>query len=328
MLNHHYQPILFRTALLLVCVALLPIAVGALVTTMHAGMAFYDWPSSDGYGMLSYPWLKSAGDKFVEHGHRLAGMLVGIVTIIFTVVFFRKESRLWMKACVVLILLAVIVQGLLGGARVLQDQPKWALVHFNFAAIVFTGMVSIAFFSSKSWFDSAERFRSANSPTKVGFAVLLPLAFLVPLAIYGQMILGGIERHFYIMRDRHVEMALLVTLCVLTNLVIAWKSGYDWLRRPATLLAVLVLSQGMLGAGAWLTKYGWPPAGYVAEQGSVSAKIVQSTHAIAAMFLLATSVVYLLRVVRLNHLMNAQPQISHLRNSSCQTSLTVGGGVS
>ena len=53
-----YIPWLHRLAVLTACVALLPILLGALVTTKDAGMAFPDWPSSDGHNMLFYPWLK------------------------------------------------------------------------------------------------------------------------------------------------------------------------------------------------------------------------------------------------------------------------------
>src|SRR5262249_6898084 len=74
----------FRLALLMAAIALLPIGLGAVVTTVEAGMAFADWPTSDGYDMLWYPWLTSTGDKFLEHGHRLAGMLIGIVSLFFT----------------------------------------------------------------------------------------------------------------------------------------------------------------------------------------------------------------------------------------------------
>ncbi len=81
-----YQPWVFRLAVLTAGVALLPIVMGGLVTTLQAGMAFPDWPSSDGHGMLSYPWLKSTGDKFLEHGHRLAGMLIGCVSIVLAIV--------------------------------------------------------------------------------------------------------------------------------------------------------------------------------------------------------------------------------------------------
>ena len=58
-----YRPLLHWTAVVTACLSLLPISVGALVTTLDAGMAFADWPSSDGQNMLLYPWLESIRDK-------------------------------------------------------------------------------------------------------------------------------------------------------------------------------------------------------------------------------------------------------------------------
>jgi heme a synthase len=96
-----YQPLVHRFAVATALMALVPIAVGAIVTTLDAGMAFRDWPSSDGHSMLAYPWLESAGHKFVEHGHRLAGMAIGLVCIAFVLVALVYEPRRWAKvACI------------------------------------------------------------------------------------------------------------------------------------------------------------------------------------------------------------------------------------
>src|SRR5580700_9325361 len=95
MRTDRYQPVLFWLAIATAGAALLPIVVGALVTTLDAGMAFRDWPTSDGQGMLTYPWLKSAGDKFVEHGHRLAGIVIGCVSIVFACSVWLFEPRRW-----------------------------------------------------------------------------------------------------------------------------------------------------------------------------------------------------------------------------------------
>ena len=51
------------------------------MTSTASGMAFPDWPTSAGHPMLAYPWLRSTGKAFVEHGHRLAGMTIGILTL-------------------------------------------------------------------------------------------------------------------------------------------------------------------------------------------------------------------------------------------------------
>ena len=48
-----YQPWLHRYAALTAATALLlPILMGALVTTLDAGMAFPDYPTSDGHNMF------------------------------------------------------------------------------------------------------------------------------------------------------------------------------------------------------------------------------------------------------------------------------------
>jgi hypothetical protein len=48
--------------------ALLPISIGAVVTTVDAGMAFADWPVGRRGDALSLAEI--TGDKFLEHGYR------------------------------------------------------------------------------------------------------------------------------------------------------------------------------------------------------------------------------------------------------------------
>ncbi len=113
------DPLIRRLASVTCFVALLPIGMGALVTTLKAGMAFADWPSSDGHNMLLYPWFKDFfdhPDKFVEHGHRLAGVLIGLVSIALAVAGWIRGGRT-IRILLTTILISVIVQGLLGGAR-------------------------------------------------------------------------------------------------------------------------------------------------------------------------------------------------------------------
>lgn len=71
---------------------------GGHVNTTHSGMAFPDWPTSNGSAMLTYApsqWFMQ-GEKFWEHGHRLFASLVGAVTVLLLVVSYRalpKERR-------------------------------------------------------------------------------------------------------------------------------------------------------------------------------------------------------------------------------------------
>ena len=115
---------LHRFAVATCCAALLPIVVGAIVTTMKWGMAFYDWPSSDGHGMFAYPWFGSTIDKFTEHGHRLAGITIGCFSIVLAACAWKTESRSWVRWLATAVLAGVILQGLLGGGRVLANDPR------------------------------------------------------------------------------------------------------------------------------------------------------------------------------------------------------------
>lgn len=54
------------------------ISVGSLVTSMEAGLAVDDWPTSFGYNMFLFPFTKMVAGAFYEHSHRLIGTLVGM----------------------------------------------------------------------------------------------------------------------------------------------------------------------------------------------------------------------------------------------------------
>jgi len=117
--SSHYRPGLawfafFGSAWVFVLVAL-----GALTTTLGAGMAFPDWPLSNG-SVNPHGWLTEI-DKFAEHSHRLSGTLMGLITIGLAVWLHRTEKRAWLRRLGWWALAIVIFQGLLGGTRVLWD---------------------------------------------------------------------------------------------------------------------------------------------------------------------------------------------------------------
>ena len=55
--TNQYQPWLHRIALATPLIALVTVIAGALVTSKNAGMAFRDWPTSDGYSMVCQSWI-------------------------------------------------------------------------------------------------------------------------------------------------------------------------------------------------------------------------------------------------------------------------------
>ena len=71
------------------------IFMGAMTVSTRSGMAFPDWPTSDGVLWPSWNYFTAQEDRFYEHGHRLLGQFVGylaIVVLIFSRFFLRFFS--------------------------------------------------------------------------------------------------------------------------------------------------------------------------------------------------------------------------------------------
>lgn len=290
---------LSRYAALTAVVALLPIGMGALVTTLDAGMAFLDWPTSDGQNMFLYPWLRdfhANRDKFVEHGHRLAGSLIGLFSIGLVILTRRCELRGWVRAASLGILGAVVLQGLLGGFRVIADARVAALVHGLFASLIFSAMTLFALATSSKWTTAGS---SARSPISGRLKIL---AVVTPLAVLGQGILGGLVRHLGLALHEHLGGAILSTGLIVAAIVAAWRTGHSWLRSASMGLLVMLLVQLVLGAGAWVTRFGFPTTGYVAVQQAPEQILFRTAHAVAAMFVLMMSLQLMTRVLRLSWL--------------------------
>lgn len=302
MTSSDYNPRVHRIAVLTACVALLPIVVGALVTTKDAGMAFRDWPSSDGHNMLLYPWLKSAGDKFLEHGHRLAGIVIGLASIGLAVVTWRKEPRRWVRLLSVAILLCVVGQGILGGQRVLLDERGLAFVHGLFAACVFSLMSTMAVVTGPKWFEAT----SAGSLGEL--RRIRTLAAITVMVAFVQYLLGGLLRHRGMVLHEHLGFAFVVLASTVMLFRSVHASRIAALSRLADRLAALMLLQLALGAGAWVTKFGF--GNYVAIHGSLIQIVSRTSHVIVGMLLLMTAVVLLVRTLRLIHVSTSGTRVT------------------
>jgi cytochrome c oxidase assembly protein subunit 15 len=290
---------LHRFAVFTACVALLPIVVGALVTTLGAGMAFPDWPTSDGQGMFAYPWLRSTGDKFLEHGHRLAGIVIGLASIALVGMTFAIDLRGWVRAMSVGALLGIIAQGILGGFRVLMDEQGLAFVHGSFAALVFAFLCSLATVTSAGWRESKPGARVTSRQ--------LWIAMTACGLVFVQYVLGGLLRHRGMALTEHLMFAGIATLAIAALAVTSLRSGAAWLRGPAGLLFPLVVAQLALGVATWITKLG-PGAGawvatlgfedFVATAGSPLQVTLRTGHVLVGMLLFATCVVLAVRTAR------------------------------
>lgn len=244
--------------------------VGGMVTTYDAGMAVPDWPGTYGYNMFLYPvesWLFGPFDLFVEHGHRLLGSLAGLIAIVLVVVTVRKETRTWVCWMSVGLLTLVIFQGLLGGIRVLLDARVFAKIHGCVGPAFFASVVAFCVVSSRWWWRKSQP-ADPNQPL-VRASGLVHWSTFMLAASFAQLVIGAFLRHISVMSPPHVYRSLVVMhLALAAFLVIGTFTHWTvskmsrfrgtGIRASINVLALLILTQIMLGMGTWVVKFGWP----------------------------------------------------------------------
>jgi cytochrome c oxidase assembly protein subunit 15 len=168
---------------------------GGFTTSIGAGMAFLDWPLSNG-SLNPEGWTENI-DQMAEHGHRLAGMIIGLLSITLAIAYYRIETRVWVRRLAYFLLLLVVLQGILGGLRVRLDHlntgsdhnlvaRSFAIAHAMGAEGVMVTLCSLAVLSAPRWFRAGSA--SSGGPTRA-FGVtafgLLVIAILI----------GAVMRH-------------------------------------------------------------------------------------------------------------------------------------
>lgn len=176
------------------CVATLGLlAMGGLVTSHGAGLAVPDWPNTFGYNMFLFPISKWVGGIFYEHLHRLWASGVGLLTIVLAVGLAMKEPRLWVRRLGWLALFLVVVQGVLGGLRVIKLKDEIGIFHACLAQAFFVLIGLIALFTSRWWQEKAAIYSPRSVPPGWARSV-----FIVCCLIYLQLALGATMRHAHL----------------------------------------------------------------------------------------------------------------------------------
>jgi cytochrome c oxidase assembly protein subunit 15 len=321
-----------RWAVLLACATFPLLWVGGLVTTTDAGMAVPDWPSTYGYNLFLYPWrtwLAGPWDLFVEHGHRLLGAVVGMITIGLLIVLWRAEERRWLRGLGVAALALVIFQGVLGGMRVRLDERMLAMLHGTTGPLFFALAVAIAVLTSRRWRSlidtgatgsNSDFATGAHRPSQCppGVEHIGRLAFVTFVLVYLQIVLGAVVRHVPVAAEPqtfalavrfHLFLAAVLSLhlVLLVWLVLRRLWHVSPFRGLAFSLAGLLIVQLALGAGTWIVKFSiptwaanWISTGSVAIQnGGWLQTHVITAHVAVGSLLLATSLALALYVHRL-----------------------------
>jgi cytochrome c oxidase assembly protein subunit 15 len=224
------------------------IVAGGLVTNTGAALAVPDWPTTFGYNPFLFPWSGMVGGVLVEHGHRLLGAAIGVLTVVLATVLGLGDARRWVRSLGLLAVVLVSAQGLIGGLRVVLLRDALALVHGCLAQLFFALLVGVAVVTGRGW--------QAPSIAPTGAERLASLGSLAVAVVYGQVVLGAFTTHGTAVWW-HVAGAVVATgVLVGTALAVLRGAREDpilaWWARA---VKVLVLAQLILGLGAYAVRF-------------------------------------------------------------------------
>jgi cytochrome c oxidase assembly protein subunit 15 len=242
-----YRPAAGTLTKLLACAVLPLILVGAGVTSKDAGMAFPDWPTSDGV-LVNPPGWWQVDSKLWEHGHRLLGWTVGMLAIACVVACWNGVSA--PRTLALTTLIAIVVQGVMGGLRVRFDSTLFAMLHGISGQACFCLACVSALFSSRGWSSAAEPFAARGVATlRRGCAIALAATFV-------QLVVGAAYRHF----GHEYALAGHLIWAVVVIVMLGWLTMWileQYPNRPlfptlGKILAALLAAQLVLGGMALL----------------------------------------------------------------------------
>ncbi len=190
-------------------------------------------------------------------------------------------------------LATVITQAILGGLTVLLFQPPWvSSAHAAVAQTFFCIAVAIAMFTGRRWVEEVPQIEFDNRRPS-----LITLTWLSIFVLYVQLILGAMFRHHGMSWWPHVANAAIVTFVLTWTAIRALSrfSKIEAVRRPAIILALLLVVQLCLGFAAFLTRIAW---GRDAVQPEFSMVISTVSHVAVGALLLATAVILAIQVWR------------------------------
>jgi len=173
------------------------VALGAFTTSIGAGMAFSDWPLSNG-SLNPRGWMTNLS-MFAEHSHRLSAGVMSTVTIILAVWLWRKEERSWLRTLAYFAVGLVLAQAVVGGLRVLYDSHQvamadtsvgrlFAMLHACLAQLFACTLIAIAAACSKNWIQTHGAGVDASTRRLGRFCVAL---------LFVQLAIAAVMRHSF-----------------------------------------------------------------------------------------------------------------------------------
>ncbi|WP_404421300.1 heme A synthase [Nibricoccus sp. IMCC34717] len=253
------------------------VTLGAFTTSIGAGMAFEDWPLSNG-SVNPEGWLTDIM-MFAEHSHRLSAATMGLITLVLACWVQATDPRAWLRRIGWTTVAIVILQGLIGGMRVRLHEvavPGFAMSlgemlrvpHGVLAQVFVCLLFAIAASVSKTWIQAPVSPVTRSHARLAVVCVALVLVQLViavtmrhnhaglaiptfPLAAEGSLLPAWWDfRVTLAFLHRAMALVLLVALGTLVLRTLRCPVVGHTLSRVAGALGLLLLAQISLGAWA------------------------------------------------------------------------------
>jgi cytochrome c oxidase assembly protein subunit 15 len=224
--------------------------------------------------MVLYPLGQAGTPIFLEHSHRLFGMLVGIAALVLLIWVLAAERRRWVKVWMGSVGAAVCLQAGLGGGRVIMNSTAAAIVHGILAQLTVAGLVCVAVCL---WATPERAALSKPFPKPRRVRVFATAALHTTIV---QLVLGAVYRHLRAPHAlwSHVGFSFVVLIAGIIGGFAASAVPRDSgplglaLRRCGFMIVGVVLLQFLLG---WASL---GMGGLQKEAPSVAAALIRTAH--------------------------------------------------
>jgi cytochrome c oxidase assembly protein subunit 15 len=270
-----YKPALATFAAVAGAWVFVLVTLGAFTTSIDAGMAFPDWPLSNG-SLNPHGWLTSL-PMFSEHAHRLSAGLMTILSLLLAIWIWFTEERSWLRKLAIFAVALCVFQAIVGGLRVLLEPEKvaplgtsvgqlFAMLHACLGQGLACTLIALAIACSRSWQERAV----PVSPGLQRWGVLCCELLFVQLAIAAIMrhsfaglaiptfpwsnAAGGLFPPVWTFKVAihfaHRVMALVLTVALVVFAIKVWtdRGAPLGMRMGASVLVSLLALQILLGA--------------------------------------------------------------------------------
>lgn len=237
----------FRLAVAMLVVTTVTILWGALTTSTGSGLAYLDWPTSEGQLMPESSYTTLPG--FLEHFHRLFGATAGALSLwlaCWLQATRRGDAALDAAARTAWFGLAlIVVQGVIGGVGVLKGLP--ALTSVTHGTLAQLTLATFAFIA----YQLSDRYRATQPVTTVPPGSGRKLALFALAILVAQTVVGAVARHTNSSHAlwTHVGNAFVVFVAatIATAFAVGRLGSAPGIRGLARAIVVLLLLQIALG---------------------------------------------------------------------------------